>query len=98
MRRFVGFGTPDARTWFIGLEQGGGESLEELERRLDAWSQLGAATFADLAEYCRRIGENRWHGERARIQPTLGSLVRMMLASHAGRSRIGSIVRPVSLG
>jgi hypothetical protein len=82
MRRFVGFGVPEARTWFIGLEQGGGENLEELERRLDAWSRLGAATFADLADYCGRMGEHRWHGEHARIQPTLGSLVRMMLASH----------------
>jgi hypothetical protein len=81
MRRFIGFGAPHARTWFIGLEQGGGEDLDELERRLDAWSQSGATTFADLAEHCRRIGDNRWHGERARIQPTLGSLVRMMLAS-----------------
>jgi hypothetical protein len=92
MRRFVGFGVPEARTWFIGLEQGGGENLDELERRLTAWSQLGASAFADLPDYCARIGERRWHGERARIQPTLGSLVRMMLASQ-GRVPTADSVR-----
>ena len=81
MSRFVGFGDPSAPFWFIGLEQGGGENLAELARRLDAWRDLGAGSFADLKEYCERIGEARWHGRSARIQPTLGKLVRVVLAS-----------------
>jgi hypothetical protein len=81
MRSFVGFGSPEARTWFVGLEQGGGEDLLELERRLAAWSSLGAGAFADLPEYCQRMGESRWHGDSPRIQPTLGKLVRIALAS-----------------
>jgi hypothetical protein len=80
MERFIGFGEPTARVWFIGLEQGGGEDLAELERRLDAWRQSGGGPFADLREYCERLGERRWHGPSPRIQPTLGKLVRLMLA------------------
>jgi hypothetical protein len=32
MRRFVGFGPPNGRIWFVGLEQGGGENLAGHER------------------------------------------------------------------
>lgn len=81
MRRFIGFGSPKAPTWFIGLEQGGGENLAELDRRLSAWVDVGAAPFGDFQEYCRRIGERRWHGDTPRIQSTLGKLVRVVLAS-----------------
>lgn len=59
MHRFVGFGDPSADIWFIGLEQGGGEDLGELERRLSAWIDSGAGPFADLREYCSRLGEHR---------------------------------------
>jgi hypothetical protein len=63
MHRFVGFGSPTAALWFVGLEQGGGESLAELERRLTTWEHLNKETFADLRDYCLRLGELRWHGE-----------------------------------
>jgi hypothetical protein len=82
MQRFIGFGSAEAPMWFIGLEQGGGETLAELDRRLRAWTEMGGQAFADLPDYCRRIGEGRWHGSRARIQPTLGKLVRIVLAAH----------------
>ncbi len=81
MSRFVGFGDRSAPVWFVGLEQGGGENLAELERRLEAWYDLGAGSFADLRHYCERIGERRWHGPSPRIQPTLGKLVRLVLAA-----------------
>lgn len=93
MRRFIGFGSAEARIWFIGLEQGGGENLEELERRLSAWTDMGASPFADLPEYCRRIDERRWHGEAARIQPTLGKLIRILLASQGVAPTIEAIRR-----
>jgi hypothetical protein len=66
MHTFVGFGTPDAPVWFIGLEQGGGEDLPELERRLAAWQTLGSSETADLLEYCEQIQEARWHGRGAK--------------------------------
>jgi hypothetical protein len=81
MERFVGFGEPAAGIWFIGLEQGGGENLAELERRLGAWRESGGGAFADLREYCERLGEHRWHGPSPRVQPTLGKLVRLTLAA-----------------
>lgn len=81
MSRFIGFGCPTAPVWFIGLEQGGGESLVELQRRVSAWQESGAGELADLRDHCERIGEHRWHGPRPRIQPTLGKLVRLLLAA-----------------
>lgn len=93
MSRFVGFGDPSAPVWFIGLEQGGGENLAELERRLDAWREMGAGSFADLQTYCERIGERRWHGSSARIQPTLGRLVRVVLAAQGQATDSESVRR-----
>src|SRR3954465_2211844 len=81
MHRFVGFGAPKASMWFVGLEQSGGESLGELRRLLSAWEELGLQPFVDLKDYCELIGEKRWHGDNASIQPTLGKLVRLVLAS-----------------
>lgn len=81
MLRFVGFGDPSAPAWFIGLEQGGGKDLAELERRLGVWRALGSSPFVDFRDYCLRIGEDRWHGTPVKIQRTLGPLIRLTLAS-----------------
>jgi hypothetical protein len=81
MERFVGFGALDAGLWFVGMEQGGGQDLHELARRLEAWQSLGSTEVADLQAYCELLGERRWHGPHARIQPTLGKMVRVVLAT-----------------
>lgn len=82
MERFVGFGSYDAPFWFAGMEQGGGRNVAELATRLKAWDSLKRRDVLDLAEYCAQIKEKRWHGPRARIQPTLGKLIRVVLAVH----------------
>ena len=97
MTRFVGFGSPRASVWFIGLEQGGGESLGELQRRLVAWTDSGAAAFADFPDYCARLGDSRWHGPTARVQPTLRKLIRLFLA-FSGTPITTQIVREYQAG
>jgi hypothetical protein len=32
---FLGYGRPDAPVWFIGMEQGGGNSFEEVQKRIN---------------------------------------------------------------
>lgn len=37
MNRFYGYGSWDVELWFIGMEERGGNSMDEVERRLNAW-------------------------------------------------------------
>jgi hypothetical protein len=40
MRGFHGYGNLGAKYWFIGLEEGGGTSLDEVRLRLKTWDEL----------------------------------------------------------
>jgi hypothetical protein len=71
------------------MEQGGGNSLEEMQRRLAVWDQAGRAPFEDLHEYCQAIGELQWTRE---IQQTWGPLIRLTLAAY-GEEASTEIVR-----
>ncbi len=37
MTGFYGYGSPSAPFWFIGIEEGGGASLHEVERQIRCW-------------------------------------------------------------
>lgn len=91
MEHFVGFGSYKAALWFVGMEQGGGRDLKELARRLEAWRSLGEGDVIDFAAYCALLHEERWHGPEARIQPTLGKMIRVVLAAHGKEASAGAV-------
>lgn len=91
LENFVGFGSYDADFWFIGMEQGGGHDLGDLKRRLDAWHALGEEEVVDLGRYCERLNETRWHGPGAKIQPTLGKMVRVVLGARGGDASANAV-------
>jgi hypothetical protein len=75
---FYGYGTYSAPFWLIGIEEGGGASCEEIERRLTAWEAHGRAEIDDLATF----------HEAAEIaidttspQSTWGPLIRLVLTA-----------------
>lgn len=81
IRRFFGYGSWDADLWFVGMEEGGGSSIDELIRRLNAWDRTDE--LADLVAYHRKIhvdGKD-WFKERPPIQSTWGKLARVALAA-----------------
>lgn len=79
--------------WFVGMEQGGGGSQDELQKRLDAWALRGRGRFDDLYEYCLAIGEPRWTRPHPPIQSTWKHLIRLALVSMGEEPDIGSIRR-----
>lgn len=81
METFVGFGSYEADFWFVGMEQGGGRDLEEMQRRLVAWKRQECEEVVDFSKYHDDIDESRWMGANARIQPTLGKMIRIALAA-----------------
>jgi hypothetical protein len=83
---FYGYGDLAGRYWFIGMEEGGGNSADEIRRRLLAWKRLGSTTTLDLAEFHREIGETRWFGSTAKLQRTWATLIRVLFAARGVES------------
>jgi hypothetical protein len=40
MHRFYGYGSWDAPLWFVGMEEGGGSTIDEIELRLKSLGRL----------------------------------------------------------
>lgn len=82
MRGFLGYGNPDAKWWFIGLEEGGGKSEAEVSARMTAWRDWGGRKpFLDLPTFSGRVGHeiDAWFKPDSKLQSTWGPLIRVML-------------------
>ena len=79
MHNFYGYGAWTARLWFVGMEEGGGNTLDEIQRRLAAWDQTNE--LADLYEFHRNLPDAPWFGTHPRIQKTWGKLIRIALCA-----------------
>jgi len=78
MSRFAGYGNLDGDYWMIGMEEGDGNSTGEIERRITIWEEGGQNTLEDLMLYHDKIGETRWFGNQAKLQPTWNKLIRIL--------------------
>ncbi|WP_187971072.1 hypothetical protein [Aquibium microcysteis] len=86
MDGFYGYGNPQAALWFIGMEEGGGNSLDEVGERIAIWDGLGRPECADLAVYHDRLSAGFpaiaaffAPDGSARIQSTWRGLIRILL-------------------
>lgn len=54
---FYGYGNLDGDYWFVGMEEGGGNSVEELDARIQAWHHMpgGQAPVVDLMTYTTAV-------------------------------------------
>lgn len=77
--KFLGFGNPNAKVWFIGIEEAGGQGEEEVQARLDAWIEHQKPEFADAPSFYPASGQRDWHGNNAQPQATWTQLIRMLL-------------------
>jgi hypothetical protein len=87
---FHGYGNLDAPTWFIGMEEAGGE-LDEIRLRLATWYRRGKKPVEDVADYhlaladvMPHLGRN-FRADRPVIQRTWRGLMVLALALQ-GRS------------
>jgi hypothetical protein len=62
------------------LEEGGGGTAEEIERRIAAWHQRGESELEDLVEYHEAIGVIRHFGAQPALQSTWAKLIRILYA------------------
>jgi hypothetical protein len=78
-KTFLGYGELTAPIWFIGMEEGGGERIEEIEARLDAWVRRNMPVVDDLAVFHQEFGDTSRFVPGAPIQSTWRQLMRTML-------------------
>ncbi len=82
MNTFIGYGDFNADTWFVGMEEGGGNSVEDIQTRIDTWAERGGRALEDCAEYHHAIGAGRLFTPPVRVaQPTWDWLMRAQLKS-----------------
>ncbi len=82
-KQFFGYGRWDAPVWFVGLEEAGAGTPEELQARLAAWDQRGRRELEDAPAFYPACGQHQWHGPNARLQRTWRQLMRMLLLAHS---------------
>lgn len=83
-RGFYGYGTYDAPFWFVGMEEGGGNSERDISARLQAWIARGCRELEDVAEYHQAIGITKHWTEVPVLQPTWARLIRIVLSYRVG--------------
>lgn len=76
---FYGYGNYRGDYWFIGKEEGGGGTVEEIRKRINSWSTLGCKELEDLFDYHQELGLTQCFGEQAKLQRTWKMLVRALL-------------------
>ncbi len=70
MDTFFGYGNYEGRYWFIGMEEGGGNSFDDVNHRLSTWKEMGRNELHDVVGQNRATDLPKWFGEKARLQPT----------------------------
>lgn len=88
MHSFYGYGNLNSKIWFVGMEEGGGNNLEEVAARLKCWDNFGKPTLMDVAEFHNRLGEahnpsiTKYFGDKnVCYQRTWGGLIKMIYYS-----------------
>lgn len=89
---FNGYGDYRAKYWFVGMEEGGGSSFEEITRRFASWDRHGRGELSDLVSHHMDSDLSHFAGRSAKLQATWSQLIRIVLASE-GRPTDNESVR-----
>lgn len=82
MSTFYGYGNPEAKLWFVGMEEGTGPSWEQhIEPRFYAWQIRGGQEFEDLRAYHEAIDVHELFTDTPKIQSTWRRLIQTVLSS-----------------
>jgi hypothetical protein len=81
IKTFYGYGNLASRFWFIGMEEGGGNSLKEIRARLIAWEQLGKPELADLRDFHLLLGMPEFFTPQVKLQRTWMQMARIVLVA-----------------
>jgi hypothetical protein len=81
MTTFYGSGNYEGNYWFVGMEEGGGSSLEKVYTRIRAWQDLGEAELVDIVDFHHLIHHPEYFRNPVKLQRTWMQQARIVLAS-----------------
>lgn len=90
---FFGFGNLESNWWFIGIEEGGEPTIEEIKRRVETWKEfqndddclrvVDIHTFGQKAE----LGHDSYFEDHANLQSTWNGLIKILNGSQKNEVR-----------
>jgi len=80
MHNFYGYGSYQGAYWFVRMEEGGGDSFDEVSKRLRVWNQRGRPELEDVVAYHLALGITHPFCEKPKLQPTWAKLIRVLLS------------------
>lgn len=83
--KFFGYGNLKSDIWFIGMEEGGGNTVEDINNRLRNWERNGKRLVENVALYHEALGKGEYFSGKIKNQPTWNKLIRLAL-SYSGRN------------
>lgn len=92
MNNFFGFGNWNSDIWFVGIEEGGGNSKEEVNLRLESWLN-SKKDLLDNYEHHKNIGILQFFDKKV-LQPTWRKLIRLKL-SYEGITADNDLIRDI---
>ena len=94
IKGFFGYGDLNAQIWFIGMEEGGGNTFDEIVKRLSIWTHSGSPKTVALYDFHRKLGLSHYFESSTspKLQPTWNKLIRYQL-SYEGASVTTESVR-----
>lgn len=75
---FYGYGNYQAPYWFLGMEEGGGNSVDEINLRFSAWADRGKNELEDVAEYHCAIGIPELFSGKPKLQNTWNKQIHVL--------------------
>lgn len=89
---FYGFGNFNADYWFIGIEEGGGGSEQEVQNRIDSWIALGRTNLLDNQIHHHNIGLGKFFTDDNALQKTWDKLI-VVYATLTGNDPNSTVLR-----
>lgn len=81
MTTFYGSGNYSGDYWFIGMEEGGGNTLDRVMKRLETWQKLGEPEHVDIYDFHMGINYPDYFTDPVKLQRTWMQQARIVLAS-----------------
>lgn len=78
---FYGSGNYSGDYWFVGMEEGGGNDLDQVTARLNAWKDLGETELVDIYDFHIKIHYPEYFADPVKLQRTWMQQARVILAS-----------------
>ena len=85
---FYGYGNYQGDFWFVGMEEGGGGSLSEIQNRLQVWKEHQQLELEDLFLFHSGMKVDEYFWQDPKLQKTWTQLIRVMLIYHGKEAEL----------